>query len=157
MKLVEAVAATPKRQRAAAPHDASRFAWAAPTGSCIEIQSSMVEIFYDGFGAGMDVEFFVNVADVAVESAGANTEVFDNLFVAETLGELVQDVGFSWREPGEFLVRWLGLAEMLDHSTSNLRSHWRAARVGFTNGLEEFGRGGALEEVTTGASHQGLK
>jgi hypothetical protein len=42
-----------------------------------------IQILDYGLGAGMDVEFVVDVSDVAVEGAVADDEVADDFFVAE--------------------------------------------------------------------------
>jgi len=59
-----------------------------------------VQIFEDGFGAGMDAKFVIDMVDVALQRAGADMEVVRHFLVGEAPGELVQHVFFAGGETG---------------------------------------------------------
>lgn len=50
----------------------------------------MAQIFCYGFGAGLDVKFFVNAAEISADGVYADVQLVGNLFVSETFGEAVQ-------------------------------------------------------------------
>ena len=58
-----------------------------------------LQIFNDGFGARVDVEFLVNAGDVRAQGAGAHLQVVLDFLVTEPLGQLLQHLSFTRAQP----------------------------------------------------------
>jgi hypothetical protein len=118
--------------------------------------------FQNSFGAVVDVEFFVDVADVNADGAYADAEVVTNFFVKKATGELTQDFLFTLGKicrrrllSGRKVV--LRVLENLDNLACNLAGHRRAALVQFVNGFQEFVWRRFLDDVTAGTGGKGLE
>ena len=51
--------------------------------------------FHRGFGAGADVEFFVDVLEVNADGFGRDTESVGDFLVGESFAEVLEDFGFA--------------------------------------------------------------
>jgi len=117
----------------------------------------LLEVFDDGLGAGVDVEFVVDALEVFADGVEADGEEFGDFLVEATAGEMVQDLEFAGGELFEFGSEAGLLVEELDHFTGDVAGHRGAALVHIAHGLEELAGGGAFEEITAGAGGEGLK
>lgn len=61
---------------------------------CRQIKLTAEE-FGDGFGAGADLEFFVDAADVGVDGFVADAEFFGDLLVEKALAEAIENLLFA--------------------------------------------------------------
>src|SRR5581483_11906482 len=111
--------------------------------------------FGDGFGAGLDVEFFVNAAQITAHGGGGDVEFGGNLFVGVAFGQELKDHLFAGRKAGG-PGRGRAL-ERSDDFAGNGGRHGRAAFVDVANGLKEVGGALALEDVAGGAGGEGLE
>src|SRR5262245_16713209 len=58
------------------------------------------QIFYHRFGAGMDVQFFINRSHVAAHGVDADVHPVGNFLVSITIGQLLEKFGLARREGG---------------------------------------------------------
>lgn len=115
------------------------------------------EEFGDGFGAGADLKFFVNAANVGVDGFVADTKFFGNFLVEKTLAEAIEDFLFALGEIFCSLRRRPGLLKGLSDFAGDVGGHRGAAAMNFENGFEQLGAFGALEEIAVSACLEGAK
>ena len=84
---------------------------------------SALEEFGDGFGAGADLEFFVNAADVGVDGFVADAEFIGDFLVKEPLREAIEDFLFAWGEIFRGLRGGADALEGLDDFTRDVSGH----------------------------------
>jgi hypothetical protein len=87
-------------------------------------------------GAGADVQFFVDAADVGIDSGKTHTEGFGNLLVQVAASEQIEDFSFAWGEAFGFGTDF-GL-ERLDDFARDIAAHGGAAAADVAQGLEQF-------------------
>src|SRR5262245_58266054 len=91
----------------------------------------------DGFGAGSDVEFFVDVSEVGVDGLDADRQFVGDFFGAITAGEESEDLALALSQICLALGRWrVGLEGLHEHS-GNLAGHRRAAAMDFFDGRKD--------------------
>lgn len=97
----------------------------------------------------MDVELFVDMAQVAADRFDADSESVRDFFVEAAFRQMFEHLQFAFRELLGFVFLWSQSMEILDHFSCDMGGHWRSALVRFLDRLEEFVRGGPLDDVTT--------
>jgi len=117
----------------------------------------VAEEFYDGFGAGLDVKFFVNGMEVSADGAQGNAEVVGDFFIEVAFSEKSKDLLFSLREFFDFGLGFLDLLEMVDDLPRDLHGHGCAAGMDLFDCLDELGGRHVFEKVTAGAAAQGIE
>ena len=55
------------------------------------IRQSKAQIFGDGFGARLDVQFFVNAPEISADGINADVQLVGDLFVSQPLGQTIQN------------------------------------------------------------------
>jgi hypothetical protein len=105
----------------------------------------------DGFGAGADVKFLVDVAYMGVNGADADAELIGDFFGAPTLGEESQDFFFARGEISFFADSDCGLAKCGDNFAGDVAGHGRAAAMYFGDSFENFLGRDVFNEVTGSA------
>ena len=93
----------------------------------IQTNSLPAQVFYDGFGAGVDVEFSINVGHVSAQRAGAHAQIFFDFLVAEPLGKLSQNLALTRTQPLQLRCRARRLLKIPDHLARHFRE--KEARV----------------------------
>ena len=111
----------------------------------------------DGGGAGVDVKFLVDVSQMTADGAFADTEFAGNFLGLQSARDALKDFRFARREAVEFLPGAALLLKSFHHEARDLAGHRRTARVGFGDGLKQFGRRNRFDEVANRASFQGFK
>ena len=117
----------------------------------------VAEVFGDGFGAGADLEFFVDAADVGVDSFEADVELVGNFFVEKSFGQEFEDFLFAGGKVFGGFGGGGGLLEALDDFAGDVAGHGGAAAIDVLNGAEEFFGRGRFEQVSGGAVGEGLE
>jgi hypothetical protein len=102
----------------------------------------------DGFGAGANLQFFVNAANVGVDGFVANAKFFGDFFVEKALAEAIENFLFALGEIFGRLWGRTGFLKGLSDFAGDVCGHGRTAAMNFENGFEQFGAFGAFEEVT---------
>src|SRR2546423_7314687 len=90
-----------------------------------------------GLGAGADVEFFVDAADIDVYGREADAERFSDFFVEITAREQVQDFTLA-RGQLSSIERSSASLERLDDFARDVAGHGRAARMDLAQGCKQF-------------------
>ena len=119
--------------------------------------SSVSEVFGDGFGAGADLEFFVDAADVGMDGFEADVKLVSDFFVEKTFGEEFENFLFPGRKVFGGFMGGGRLLEALDDFAGDVTGHGRAPAMDVLNGAEEFFRSGGFEEITGGAIGEGFE
>jgi len=102
----------------------------------------------------MDVQAFVDLADVKAHRVQAEREAVGAALVAMAFGEQMEHLEFA---SGELRFLNSGGRELLEHqnyTAGDLWRHRRAARVQLPDGFEEAGGHHVLEHVAAGARAQ---
>lgn len=113
--------------------------------------------FGDGFGAGADLKFFINPADIGVDGLVTDAKFFGDLFVEKTLAEAIEDFLFALGKIFSGLRRGAGSLKGLGDFAGDVSGHGRTAAMNFANGFQQFGALGALEKVAVGAGGEGAE
>src|ERR1019366_3279098 len=85
--------------------------------------ASTPEVFHHRLGPGMDMEFFIDRAHVAAYGVNANGHPVGDLLVGVALGELIQKVLFSRRQPRNRRFPFPRPRKILDHAPGELWGH----------------------------------
>ena len=131
----------------------------------------MTRVTSDGLGAGADLKFFVDSADVGVDGGEADAEFFGNFFVEEALGKEVENFAFAGAEVFGFfgmLSRrgrgWRGrggfgdwVLKGLDDFAGDVGAHGRTASENFAKGFEELAAFGVFKHVAGGAGGESFE
>jgi hypothetical protein len=114
------------------------------------------EEFGHGFGAGADLEFFVDAADVGVDGFVADAEFVGDFLVEEALARQSRT---SCSRGERFSVGWgtLRLFGRIAQLCGRCAWSWASRPMDVPDGGEQFLRGGALEQVAGGAGGQGVE
>src|SRR6266850_218366 len=107
-----------------------------------------------GFGAGADLKFFVDSANIGVDGFVADAEFFGDFFVEKAMAEAIENFLFALGKIFGRLWRRTGLLKGLGDFAGNVRGHRRAAAMNFANGFQQFGGFSAFEEVAVCARGQ---
>ena len=68
----------------------------------VKIPCSAAQVFYHGFGARVDVQFFVHGAYVAADGVNADIHAVGDFLVGIAVGQLAEEFAFAGGEVGEF-------------------------------------------------------
>ena len=131
-----------------------RLAWIGGGVSPARLGLIVAQEFHDGFGAGLDVKFFVNGVEVGADGAQGNAEMVGDFFVKVTFGEKSENFLFAFGEFFNLGLGFLDLLEMVDDLAGDLHGHGGAAGMNLFDRLDKFGRRHVFEEVTAGAAAQ---
>src|SRR5438093_9346054 len=105
----------------------------------------------DGLGLGMDVELFVDAADVIADGIDAYAELAGGALVAVALHEQLEEAHFLRRELLVQFLRRAGLLEQGDDFARDLGRHGGAAVMCLANGFQQFCRRRLLQQIPAGA------
>jgi hypothetical protein len=123
------------------------------------VQTLFTQEFDDGFGAGADLEFFVDVVTMFAYGLDVDAKHVGDFFVREAFGEQFEHFPFADGE-GLFCAGTRRLImKVLDDLARNEAVQGRAAGGGVTDGVKNLGAGAgtAFEEVTNGSRKEGFE
>ena len=108
----------------------------------------------DGFGAGADLKFFVDSANVGVDSLVADAKFFGDFFVEKALAETIEHFLFALGEIFSCLQGRTGLLKGLGDFAGDVCGHRGTTAMNFADGFEELGTFRALKEISVRARSQ---
>lgn len=117
----------------------------------------------DRLRPGMDLEFFVDGADVGADGVDADLEGIGDFLVEAAVGEVLEDFLFGGGEVQDRGGRVAGLGfaagglEGLEDFPGDVAGHGGFAAVEFLDGFEEAGGRGSLDEVAHCPRAEGLE
>lgn len=113
--------------------------------------ANRVEVLDSGFGAGPDVELFVDVFEVAADGFDADVEAVGNFLVGEAFGDEFNDFGFAVRKFDDLILLVRGrLVEGFDNAAGDFGAHRSTTSTDIGDRLAHFRGARALEEVSAG-------
>lgn len=112
---------------------------------------------FDGGCRGVNLKFAINVSNVASDGVQANAHLFGDFFVAAAFGKEADELLFAGAELFVGGAGGRGFVEGSDDLSGDGAGHGRTAVDDFHNGSKDFGGRGAFEQISGGASFEGLE
>lgn len=134
--------------------DFGRLGWRCRQASRLPLAGGLLKKLQDGFGAGADMQLFVDVMEMSVDGGDADGEMCADFLARITFGELLENFLLAVRKLFILVRIGSGFAEGFDHAAGDLAAHGRAALLDFLNGEKDVGRVGTLEQITAGTGFQ---
>src|ERR1039457_6352254 len=92
----------------------------------------------DGFGAGADLQFFIDAADVSMHGFVADAELLRDFLVHQAVAQQVEHLLFAFGQVFRGLRRGRRLLEGLHDFARDVHGHRRAAAIYLGDGFEQL-------------------
>jgi hypothetical protein len=117
----------------------------------------LLQVFDHGLGAGMDVKFIVDAAQMAAHGIETHRQRIGDFFITVAFGEKLQDFLLAFGKIFQFRCLAFYVAKMFHHHARDAPRHGRSAAVDFLDGFQNFGCGRAFDQITAGTGHDGIE